>query len=309
MKFITRNIFILSLSLLVNFCECSSRPSGSSQTPPPLYNIKNVENYSRWCKKSSPEVFFNNVAEPSLTLLYHRGKALFGILMDKIEASYDDSEALEKAREQWEFIFKTVTSSLDSALDRLESEWVHFILLHDTNPLPWEVLYKTTLTHEVLDRLEYGYMMIEAVMRSGVKEVVGSLQHQLVQVIRKLEDEISKTSDSGEDVTELQLLKKMKRGLSKMKPSFTTKLLEKVLAKALKSKDAPSQSNFISSTMDEMALVIHAYREKGSQFPNFWTEISLILSKGKRNTQSEMEEGVSNFIQELLQNQEALIDT
>ncbi|CAL8121802.1 unnamed protein product [Orchesella dallaii] len=231
--------------------------------------------------------------------------------MDKIEASYEDSEALEKTSEQWEFITKTVTTSLDSALDRLESEWMNFIILHDTTPLPWEVSYKMTLVHEVLSRLEYGYLMIEAVIRSGVKEIVGTLQHQLVQVIRTLEDEISKTSHSGEDMTELKLLKKMKRGLSKMRPSFTTKLLEKVIMKALKGQKSESKvkHNFISTTMDEMALVLHAFREKGSQFPNFWNEITVILNKDQGHTSRDMNEEVTNFIQELLQNQEALIDT
>lgn len=103
--------------------------------------------------------------------------------MDKIEASYsaNEEQALKnETREQWEYIAKTVQSSLNTVVDRLESEWGYFILLHDIVPLPWEVAYKLPLIYESVGRLEYGYLMVEAVVRSGVKEIVGTLQFELM---------------------------------------------------------------------------------------------------------------------------------
>lgn len=102
--------------------------------------------------------------------------------MDKIENSFVDLPELDqknKTLEQWEFITKTVGTSLDSSIDRAETSWSYFVITFETKALPWELQLKNLLVNDALYELEYSYTMVDAVIRSGTKEIVGTLQHQL----------------------------------------------------------------------------------------------------------------------------------
>ncbi len=102
--------------------------------------------------------------------------------MDKIENTFIDLSELDqknKTLEQWEFITKTVGTSLDSSIDRAETTWSYFVTTFETKALPWEIQLKNLLVADALYELEYSYTMVDAVIRSGTKEIVGTLQHQM----------------------------------------------------------------------------------------------------------------------------------
>lgn len=115
-------------------------------------------------------------------MLLLESKTFFGTLMDQIESSsvkQSSSERENSTKEQWESITKTVGSSLDSAIDRVETSWNYFIISYETSPLPWERRYKSVILSNALYQIEYNYLMVESVIRAGTKEIVGTLKHQL----------------------------------------------------------------------------------------------------------------------------------
>lgn len=102
--------------------------------------------------------------------------------MDKIENTFVEISQLDqknKTLEQWEFITKTVGASLDSSIDRAETSWSYFVTTFETKALPWEIQLKKLLIDDALYELEYSYTMVDAVIRSGTKEIVGTLQNQM----------------------------------------------------------------------------------------------------------------------------------
>lgn len=72
-----------------------------------------------------------------------------------------------------------------------------------------------------------------------------------------------------------------------MKSSFTTKLLENVVGRAMRRYNTSKQtfssssktSTFVSEAMDPVATALHAYREKGTSFPDFWIGVAEVFTK------------------------------
>lgn len=101
-------------------------------------------------------------------------------------------------------------------------------------------------------------------------------------------------------------------GLRQMKPSFATKLLEKVITRSLQGSESSSrqqqQTTFISEPLEQMAIVLHAFREKGSTHPKFWEEMSHVFEQEFGfSIKNDEEELLASFIQDINLNQDKLI--
>jgi hypothetical protein len=101
--------------------------------------------------------------------------------MDKLEKSRNDNDDEESAKldEQWTYIMETIQTSLDSAIHRIRNFWGIIVSIWDTETLPWEDSVKSQVLHEFIAQLEYQYIMVEAIVKAGVKEIVGTLQRQV----------------------------------------------------------------------------------------------------------------------------------
>lgn len=96
-----------------------------------------------------------------------------------------------------------------------------------------------------------------------------------------------------------------------MKSSFSTKLLEKVVNRAMEkyhsSNDPQSGDTFLSAALNQMAIVFHAFREKNSVYHRFWLELSQIFSREfKISSKIDENDVILKFIHDLL-NEDHLI--
>jgi len=106
--------------------------------------------------------------------------------MDKLEVSTEDMDDDEKDKleEQWGYIMDTIQNGLDTTFHRLRNYWGIIVSIWDTQPLPWEINDKSPVLHEFILMLEYEYLMVEAIIKSGIKEIVGTLQRQVASGIK-----------------------------------------------------------------------------------------------------------------------------
>lgn len=90
-----------------------------------------------------------------------------------------------------------------------------------------------------------------------------------------------------------------------MKSSFTTKLLENVVSRAMRRYNTSKQpvsetSTFVSEAMDPVATALHAYREKGNAYPDFWNGVAEVFVKEyKISNDIDENEIVVDFMREL----------
>jgi hypothetical protein len=73
-----------------------------------------------------------------------------------------------------------------------------------------------------------------------------------------------------------------------MDQSFIAKLLTKIVQRALRDRSVQSPNKpiiskptktFLSSSMEQSAIVFQAFRHKGKMYPKFWSEITKIMMK------------------------------
>jgi hypothetical protein len=108
-------------------------------------------------------------------------QGFFGILMDKLEESSADLDPEEEERleKQWLYIMEAIQDSLDNTFELMKKSWALLVAVSDTIPLPWEVYIQDVLLKELVNNLELQYVMVGAVVKAGVREIVGTLQHQV----------------------------------------------------------------------------------------------------------------------------------
>lgn len=152
---------------------------------------------------------------------------------DADELDPEEEEELEK---QWTFILETLQNSLDSALARIRKGWALIVAISGTPPLPWEEKVKVQLVQEFVTDLELQYGMLAAVIKAGVKEVLGTLQKRVGQgmkmyewhcyveqgsicfvVIQQLERHVAQGTREGEGVDEGKLLEKMEQSFGNVR--------------------------------------------------------------------------------------------
>lgn len=133
----------------------------------------------------------------------------------------------------------------------------------------------------------YEYQILEAVLKSGVKEIVASLQTQMVDVIKKLDDKV----ENHEGMSEQKILTSVEKTLKKLEPNFMGKLLMAMVQRAMNKKNAkenlPAIATYVAETVEKITLTIEAYTNKGDEFPRFWTQMTQIMKKeGTRKAMS-----------------------
>ncbi|XP_021955187.1 uncharacterized protein LOC110851641 isoform X2 [Folsomia candida] len=242
----------------------------------------------------------------------------FGILMDKLEEvsnSDDDTLDEEKLEEQWLYIMETIQNSLENGFNRLKMSWALLVAVSDTVPLPWEVTAQKLVVRELINELEFNYVMMGAVVKAGVKEIVGTLQKRVVQVIQQLEKYVDQLTKDGEDVHEMKLLHKMEQSFELMNSTdFIAKLMRRIVNRAITASiPASSQANkppvmkvFFSPMMEQTAIVFEAYRQRGHIYAKtFWNEISVIMRK---DMESSSPRDLSSFLHHLNSNNDLFVE-
>ncbi|CAG7786664.1 unnamed protein product [Allacma fusca] len=233
------------------------------------------------CKEDSPELFYNEVALPSVTSLSEEGKIFFRVLMDRLESSLAGAEKYQDLEKEWNFLMTVITESFELAVGRIHLAWYDIIDNNDAVKLPWEIRLRRAVLLELFNSLATEYQVLEAVVKAGTKEIVSTLKDYLVDVMEKLGDKIHpEPSPDGKEPTVAQLMERVNRAVTKLEPNFVGKLVEKIIFKIMTPGTATLKSTsttFLENVMFEITYTIAAYREESESDPYFWFDMTEIL--------------------------------
>lgn len=100
--------------------------------------------------------------------------------MDHLQDSLDGSEELnEKLREKWSNLTVVLLESFERSAVRTTRLWRMILENVETEALPWEVGSKRIVLAELFSALGHEYLMVDVMVKTGVREIINTLQGYL----------------------------------------------------------------------------------------------------------------------------------
>ena len=85
----------------------------------------------------------------------------------------------DKLREDWSYLTVVILDSIEMSTERISRIWNMIVDHFETKPLPWEVVPRQTVLVELFTGLGHEYLVIDGLMKSGVRQIINTLQGYL----------------------------------------------------------------------------------------------------------------------------------
>jgi hypothetical protein len=230
----------------------------------------------------SPELYYEEVAFESLSTNIQESRVFFGVFLDNLESALSESDDYEKLQETWEDFTKTMSDNFDMKSNRINRMWDKAITTFETKVLPWEMYLRRPVLYEIFCGLHYEYLILEALVKQGAKELVHSLQAPFGKVIKKLGEVMSDENEADP----IPMMRKVEEKILELEPNFGGRLLSRMLTNGRKLKEDQDKGivliarTFLTDSVEQIGILAEAFRAKSQEYPNFWRQMAVIMRNG-----------------------------